>query len=438
VSTLSVDVRTLSHEAYSYLYPLVIMEVTRLQGTNVAEQTGGFTGPANEFVHIRAFPTAEFRAVVRPNFDTLYSSGWLDLTGGPQIVHAPDTDDRYYMLPMLDMWTDVFANPGKRTSGTAAADFLVAAPGWHGDVPEGLTLINAPTPYVWIIGRTQTNGPSDYEAVRAVQDGYTIRPLDPSSALAATVDPAVDMTTEPLTLVNGLSAVEFFTWASKLLAVNPPHSTDFSILERIANIGIIPGKDFDVSALSESDVAELEAGALAARQEFVSTLPKLGTHANGWTSYLDTMGVYGNFYLKRAIVALIGLGANPPEDAVYPLLITDADGEKPVGESNYVLHFDKTELPPVFAFWSLTMYDEEGYQVANELNRYAIGDRDQLTYNDDGSLDIYLQHTSPGPDAESNWLPTSAGGVLGITMRLYGPKPEVLTGSWNPPGVKKA
>ncbi|MET0672105.1 MAG: DUF1254 domain-containing protein [Microbacterium pygmaeum] len=438
MSTLSSDIKTLAHEAWTYLYPLVTMEVTRLQSTNVTERSGAMSGPANSFVHIREFPTAEFRAVVRPNFDTLYSSVWLDLTHGPQIVHMPDSGDRYYLLPMLDMWTDVFASPGKRTTGTGAQDYLITAPGWSGEVPDGVAHLSAPTPYVWIIGRTQTNGAHDYAAVGAFQDAMSIRPLDPADTFQAPVDPSVDMTTEPLTLVNALSAVDFFTWAAKLLAANPPHPTDFSILARIANLGIVPGQPFDASRFDADGLAELQAGATEALHELMATLPRLGTHAHGWASYLDTMGVYGNFYLKRAIVALVGLGANPVEDAIYPLLVTDADGDRPVGGTDYVLHFEQDELPPVSAFWSLTMYDEEGYQVANEIDRYAIGDRDELVYNADGSLDLYMQHVNPGPDKVANWLPSPASGTLGVTLRLYAPKPAALTAEWAPPAVRKA
>jgi hypothetical protein len=435
VSTLSDDLRTLSYEAALYFYPLVTMDITRLQATNAPAGTKPGFGPPNEFHHFRAFPTADFRNVVRPNFDTLYSSAFLDLTAGPVILHTPDTDDRYYMLPLIDMWTDVFANPGKRTTGTDAKDFVVTGPGYTGELPDGLPVIAAPTPYVWIIGRTQTNGPADYDAVHKVQDGYSITPV--GEAPNHVVDPEYDTTTEPLKLVNNMSTADFFTYAADLLAVNPPHPTDFSQLARIANLGIVAGESFDASRFSAEELAEIDAGRAGALQDMLAALNTLGTNIDGWTTFTETMGVYGNYYFKRAVVTLIGLGANPAEDAVYPLLTADADGNPVAGENDYVIHFDADKLPPAYAFWSVTMYDAEGFQVANELDRFAIGDRDPLTYNADGSLDLYLQHTNPGPERESNWLPAPLG-PLGITMRLYAPKREVLDGRWHPPAVRKA
>lgn len=435
MGTLSADLRTLGYEAAVYFYPLVTMDVTRLVARNTpAANNPGFGAP-NEFHHLRTFPSADFRAVVRPNFDTLYSSAWLDLTAGPVKLTAPDTDDRYYMLPMIDMWTDVFANPGKRTTGTDAREFVVTGPGHRGDLPAGLPVIEAPTPHVWIIGRTQTNGAADYEAVHAVQDGYRITPL--GDAVEYAIDPDYDVTTEPMHTVNSMSAVDFLGYAADLLAVNPPHATDFSQLARLANLGIVAGKPFDATRFSAGELDEIEAGHRAAIDGFGVALDRMGDKVNGWTTFTDTMGVYGNHYLKRAVVTLIGLGANPAEDAVYPLLAADADGDALDGKYDYVLHFDADQLPPAAAFWSVTMYDAEGYQVANELNRFAIGDRDGLTFNPDGSLDLYLQHANPGPDRESNWLPSPLG-PLGVTMRLYAPKPEVLDGRWKPPAVRKA
>src|SRR5580692_7989057 len=163
-------------DAYLYFYPLISMDITRKQLSNV-EPGKGFGGPMNTFVNIPEYPTADVRAVVRPNFDTLYSSGWLDLTKEPVIVSVPDTSGRYYLLPMLDMWTDVFSSPGWRTTGTQAGNFLVTPRGWSGTVPAGFTQIEAPTPYVWIIGRTKTDGPADYDAVHKIQAGYKITPL---------------------------------------------------------------------------------------------------------------------------------------------------------------------------------------------------------------------------------------------------------------------
>jgi hypothetical protein len=192
-----------------------------------------------------------------------------------------------------------------------------------------------------------------------------------------------------------------------------------------------------VEKLPQAIRAAVDRGAADGLKSMYAKIPTLARTANGWQMNTDTMGVYGNYYLKRAIIALVGLGANQPDDAVYPLLLSDADGKPLTGEGKYVLHFSKEELPPAEAFWSLTMYDDTGFQVANPINRFAIGDRDPLKFNPDGSLDIYIQHDSPGADKEPNWLPSPASGTLGATMRLYAPAPQVLDGRWNPPPVKK-
>ena len=210
---LTGDTAGLAAEAYVYSYPLVIMEVSRRQQT-ARESSGkpGF-GAANAFHHMRAFPAADFRAIVRPNFDTLYSSAWLDLTGGPVLIHLPDSGGRYYMLPLLDMWTDVFAVPGSRTTGDSDRRIMVIGPGFDGDVPNDALIIEAPTPYVWAIGRSQTNGPSDYDAVGKFQDGFTITPLGgPTRPESST---PIDLGTEPLRIVGELTAPEFFSWQQR-------------------------------------------------------------------------------------------------------------------------------------------------------------------------------------------------------------------------------
>jgi len=428
-------------EAYVYFYPLVSMDVTRRVGINVeAGKMPGF-GPMNAFSHFRAFPTADFKAVVRPNFDTLYSIAVLDLTKEPMVVSAPDTDGRYYLLPMLDMWSDVFAVPGKRTSGTKAANFAVVPPGWNGQLPAGVQRIQSPTPYAWIIGRTQTNGPKDYDAVHKVQDGYTVTPLSQWGQaplpVKAVIDPSVDMKTPPLDQVNKMPAAAYFKYAAELMKLNPPHVTDWSIVARLKRIGIEPGRSFDYDRLDPRIQQALDKAATDGLKGMYAKVPTFARVVNGWSMNTDTMGVYGDYYLKRAIVAMVGLFANQPEDAVYPINLADAGGKPLVGQHNYVLHFSKDELPPVSAFWSVTMYDEAGFQVANPIDRFAIGDRDALKYNPDGSLDLYLQHQRPGSEKESNWLPSPASGTLGVTLRLYAPKAQVLDGRWNPPAIKR-
>jgi hypothetical protein len=394
--------QAIAQEAYIYLYPLVTMDVTRKQLTNLDPKVSPVGGPANAFTHVRAFPAADMRAVVRPNFDTLYSSAWLDLTGGPVVVSTVDTNDRYFLLPMLDLWSDVFAAPGKRTNGTAAANFAIVPPGWSGNLPQGLERIDAPTSYVWIIGRTQTNGVKDYPAVHKVQDGYRVTYLADwgkiPRKIEQKIDPSVDTKTEPLRQVNEMPTVEFFRYGAELMRRNPPHISDWSMVARMKRIGIDRGS-FDASKASAEVLSRGAAAGLKLMQEKIPTLARV---TNGWQMNTDTMGVYGNYYLKRAIVALVGLGANQPDDAIYPLNVHDADGKPVTGDGRYVMRFNKNELPPAGAFWSLTMYDAEGFQVANPINRFAIGDRDALKFNPDGSLELYIQHENPGSEKVSN------------------------------------
>ncbi len=429
-------------DAYVYLYPLVTMDVTRAQATNVeAGKTMG-RGPANQFTNVPAFPTADFRDVVRPNFDTLYSVAWLDMSKEPMVVSAPDTNGRFYLLPMLDMWSDVFASPGSRTTGTQKVSFVVVPPSWKGkDLPEGLQRIDAPTPFIWVVGRTKTDGPDDYDAVHKIQAGYTITPLSQWGKAATpakvTIDPKIDMKTPPKKTVDGMTGEEFFAYAAELLKVNPPHITDQPIIAQMKRIGIEPGKSFDAAKLSPA-VAKAVQGAPEAAQKLMEwKVPTLARVVNGWSMNTDTMGVYGNYYLKRAIVAQLGLGANLPEDAIYPLNLGDEKGTPLSGANNYTLHFEKEELPPVDAFWSVTLYDSEGFQVGNSLNRFAVSSWMPFVYNADGSLDLYFQNASPGEKKEANWLPAPAG-AFNLTMRLYGPKTAALTGRWNPPPVTMA
>jgi hypothetical protein len=424
-------------DAYLYFYPLITMDLTRKQSTNIEPGKEIGKGPMNMFVSVPTYPPADFKGVVRPNFDTLYSIAWLDLTKEPMIVSVPDTNGRYYLLPMLDMWTDVFASPGWRTTGTQAANFLIAPPGWSGDTPTGMTRIDAPTPYVWIIGRTKTDGPQDYDAVHKIQAAYKITPLSQNySPPTVTIDASVDMKTPPKVQIDTMPAEKYFAYAAELLKVNPPHITDQPMIAQLKKIGFERGKSFELDKANPAIRKGLQGASEDAQQLMAWKIPTLARVVNGWSMNTDTMGVYGNYYLKRAIVAQLGLGANLPEDAIYPLNLADETGKPLDGANKYTLHFEKGATPPVDAFWSVTLYDTGGFQVANALNRFTVSSWMPFKYNVDGSLDLYFQNESPGSDKEANWLPAPKG-PFNLTMRLYAPRSEALTGKWNPPPVTR-
>ena len=435
------EVGDVAVSAYIYAYPLIIMETTRRVSTNVADTSHFGKAPMNQFGNLPAFPDASFTDVVRPNADTLYSIMWCDVSQEPLLISVPDSGGRYYLLPMLDMWTDVFESTGKRTTGTNAQLLAIAGPRWQGDLPAGAKLIHSPTAIGWIIGRTQTNGKADYDAVHKFQAGLTATPLSqwgksykpPSGA----INPDWDMKTPPTDQVENMSPAAYFSLFTELTKLNPPHANDYPILNQMRRMGIEPGKPFAFqNASPEIQRALTEAGP-AALKKIKAQFLRAGTANAGWRTNFSAVGTYGADYLSRAGVAYAGLGANTIEDAVYPTAIADADGKPFSSDNRYVLHFDKGQIPPVHGFWSLTMYNDKQAFAANPIDRYAIGDRDKLSFNPDGSLDLYIQRDTPGKDKESNWLPAPASGPFTMNMRLYWPKPGALDRSWGPPGVKR-
>jgi hypothetical protein len=435
----------IARDAYVYAYPIVTMDVSLRQSTNVPDaKTIPLRAPINQFAHARNYPRAEDRDVVRYNFDTLYSPAWLDLGPEPIVLSVPDTAGRYYLLPMLDMWTDVFSVVGSRTTGTKAGNFVLVGPGWSGSLPDGMTKISAPTRTIWILGRTQTNGPADYENVHKVQDGYKLTPLSEwgtsyASPSSAPTNPAIDNKTPPLVQVNRMDGVTVLSRFVELAANNPPHSNDYPILFRMKQIGLEPGKPFDASKLDPMLIQTINAAAKDALTDLEQSGKSgagIGLHVNGWFYQTSTVGTYGTAYKLRGMATLIGLGVNLPEDAIYPASFVDGEGKPYSGANRYVLRFEKGKFPPANAFWSVTLYNKDGFQAPNALNRFALGDRDKLKFNGDGSLDIYIQNETPGADKESNWLPSPAG-EFNLAMRLYSPKRDAVDGTWTPPPVRK-
>ncbi len=423
------NIQQIAEKAYIYAYPMVLLAETMRPL------------PPNHLIHVSAFPDASFRLIVRPNADTLYTNAWIDISREPMLLHVPDSSSRFYLLQFMDAWTETFADPGKRTTGTGEAWFALVGPGWHGQLPPNVKRLDAPTNKVWLLGRTQTNGASDYDNVHAFQHGMRLVPLSQFPGQDQNQDTApanrqLPAGPTPPERVKAMDPVQFFTAFANALKLNPPHADDAPAVKELALIGIVPGQDFDASKLTPEQLIALKGGAQAAIDHLETFVSTGAARKPGWTSFQGTVGRYGTNYMARAVTARVAVGANPAEDAVYMSNSTDADGQPLNGSMRYRMHFAASELPPVLAFWSVTGYDKDGYFIANPINRYAIGDRDKLNVNPDGSVDIFIQAQNPGPDHAANWLP-SGDGVLNLTMRLYWPKPTVLDGSWHAPTVER-
>ena len=430
-------------KAYVFGYPMILMDYTKKVSSNVEVPTSVYA-PVNQLGHFREFPNDKFTAVVKPNVDTYYSNAWYDLKTEPVVLTVPATD-RYYLLPLYDAYSNIFAVPGPRTTGTGAHNFLLTGPNWKGEVPKGMEQLKSPANTVWMIGRTQVNSAEDgATVVAAFQDGMSIVPL---SKFNTNYTPPKGTVTEdykkivPVKDTRALTIEAYLTKLAQLMVDNPPAEADAPLLAEMKSIGFEVGKPFSIKDFSPELQKKLNAVPELAHQNWIdkSTGKKdAGVPViNNWIVAKDGMGDFGTNYEQRAFIAFIGLGANLAKDAVYPSTSRDSEGNPIEGTNKYVMHFDKEEIPPVNAFWSLTAYNSQDFLVANPINRFAIGDRDNIKYNKDGSLDIYIQNTDPGGDKSSNWLPSTQEGLTTLTLRLYWPKESVLDGTWVVPGVKK-
>lgn len=432
----------LASDVYIYGYPLVTMEMTRRVMTNV-EKAQGTRAPMGNLIRMREYPTAAFHDVTAPNADTLYTTAWIDVGKEPWILRLPDAQGRYYLMPMLDGWTDVFQVPGKRTTGTGPQTYAITGPDWTGKLPAGVTEYKSPTAMVWLVGRIYCTGtPQDYKAVHAMQDTISLVPLrafgQPYTPPPGQVDPNVDMKTPVRDQVNALSTEAYFNLLAKLMNDNPPAPGDAPMLAKLAQLGIVAGRNFSADRLGADVAQALQTMPKSAVAKIMNQFKVAGTMENGWMFTTKT-GLYGTDYLQRAAVTYFGLGANRPQDAVYPTSEVDAQGNPYDGAQQYVMHFDKGQLPPVNGFWSLTMYNSEFFLVDNPLNRYTLSQRNNLKVNADGSVDFYLQKDNPGPDKVANWLPAPAG-RFALMLRLYWPKdqsPSIIDGTWKIPPVNR-
>lgn len=435
-SSQKAAIQKVGSDAYIYGYAPVYMQ------RNVARF------PANMLVNVQYLATEQTRTVVKPNSDTLYSIVVLDVGSEPVIIHAPSTGSRYFSFELLDGHTNVFGYIGTRATGNTGGDYALVGPNWNASTtPLGKTvkgIIRSQTPRVWVVGRTLVDGEADLSAALAVQNQITVQRN--SKVGTSEYLPNFNLTTPNNAL--GTPAVmvpnaAYFKEFGTVMAAQPPVSADSKLITALAKYGVGPGLDPNKTQ-SIAVMAELVKGAKAGQAKIdagmEATRKASEKKNNGWVLF-DRVGDFGTDYLTRAIIAQIGVGANKPEESIYPGTEYDYSGKRLTGASNrvYKIHFNAGQLPPVDGFWSISMYAEDQYFIANPINRFQIGDRTpNLVHNSDGSMDIWVSKAQPSAarGGVKNWLPAPAANFT-LVMRAYIPRPSILNGTWKYPKVTR-
>ena len=415
-------------DAYIYAFPLVLTDATKTLSTNT---DGSITGraPINQVNHATKLADASFRTVVSPNVDTLYSQAWLDIGAEPVIYVLPEAD-RFCNVQLLDAWTNTAAVLDK------AGAYAIALPSWEGELPEGVTRVDVPTATVWTIARIVLSGNEDLPNVYAIQEHVRLLPLSAYLeggdyiAPAGTYDKENDFV--PVNKVLSMSPAEFFNTANALMQINPPAEDDAKLLEKLAAINVGQGMTFDASILG-ADAAERWTQMLKGLRATLSAeSANYAQNLGQWIYFGRPIGDFGTAYTYRAMVALVGLGANTVDVAIYPKTHTDVTGAALTGEKTYTIHFET--LPPTLegGFWSVTAYNEENFLIDNPIDRYCINDRSAYRLNEDGTLDLVL--SKEAPEDTSNWLPVSDG-EFHLFMRVYLPDMTALE-TWEAPVIR--
>ncbi|MRH87982.1 DUF1254 domain-containing protein [Nocardia sp. SYP-A9097] len=422
------DVVAIAADAYVFGYPLVLLQA-------IADASG----PVNRFLHSETLVSAANRLLPKGSVDTLYSLAWLDLATEPMVLQVPPMDPgRYWVLQVLDAWTNTLHDPSSSHSGTGHAEppftYLISGPKWSGTVPAGLTHLPMPTQAAALFSRIEINGPADLPAVHAIQERMRLAPLHTWLADPAAPTPGLPLTSAtlsntPTVDVIALDARRFFDRLCELMAIDAPAAADAPAMKRFATIGIKPGGNVDSLRLTDLDTA-----AAAARKAMRSYVDPAERTVNGWHFY-GNLGFFGTNYRLRATAALKGLGTNLPRDVLYPTYegIADDNGTP----RRFRLRFEPGGLPPVNAFWSLTAYDADHFLVDNPADIFVVGHPIPPVHGPDGSVEIAVQNANPGSAVPpGNWLPIPVSGAFSLTMRLYAPKPEAADGRWQPPELK--
>ncbi|NRB17877.1 MAG: DUF1254 domain-containing protein [Rhodobacteraceae bacterium] len=437
-SQLSVDeARQIGRDGYVFGFPMVENYKTMF-GFSIYPESPVYSG-FNTYQHNRKPYDPDFKLVVTPNNDTLYSTTFADLRAEPLVITVPPTGDRYFSIQLVDFSTNNFAYIGTRETGRNGGTFVLVGPNFKGSLigKDFDRIIISPSQFVALATRTAVNGPEDATAAATVQDGLHLTPL---SSFLETVPP------EPAAVINfpafdpaRVESIEFFDYLDIIMDWHTPRLDEEGILTDLQRIGVSGGgvDGFDAESLSPKIQAALHEGMLAGRTEIEALGNNLGERIDGW-EYTPPMGNFGTDYLFRSAVAWKFLYTHSPEEAVYPIANVDADGAALEGGSSYALRFKAGSLPPVDGFWSVTMYDgDTRLLIHNDIKRYSIGDRTKgLAFDTNGDLALYFQHISPGADKESNWLPTPEGKFY-VILRAYVPSEEILSGAYRLPPIEK-
>lgn len=434
------EARAIGRDAYVYGLPMV--DTYRVMyAYSVDKANPQYKGPFNSTLNIARVFTPDDTAFVTPNSDTPYTFVGLDLRSEPMVITVPKMEkNRYFVFQLMDLFTFNFAYIGTRTTGNDGGNFMIAGPGWKGATPKGVTkVIHSETSLLNIVGRTQLFNPADLDNVKNIQAGYKVQPLSTFEGTPPPPQaPAVDWIT-PISPAEERTSLAFFNELAFLLQfAQPPHASEVGLRKRFAEIGIEPGKPFDASTLSPALQKALQQGMADGQKAIDERRASL----QGKTDQLfGDRAFLKNDYVARATGTQVGIGANSRDEALYPILDHDAQGQPLDGSKHkYTLRFAKGEQPPVNAFWSITMYDlPKQLLVKNPINRYLINSPmlPNMKTDPDGGITIYIQADSPGKDKESNWLPAPKGPFVTF-MRYYWPKPALLDGQWKTPAIKRA
>jgi hypothetical protein len=439
-SDTSTEARAIAKEAYIYGFPMV--DSYRIQHAYFVDRDNPeFKAPWNEIRNIPRVFTPEDKAVQTPNSDTPYSMLGMDLRAEPVVLTVPAIEKtRYFSVQLIDAYTHNFAYIGSRATGNDGGSFLIAGPGWQGDTPEGVSqVIRSETELALGAYRTQLFDPGDLENVKKVQAGYKAEPL--SAFLGRPAPPAappIDFI-DPLTPATQKTSLQFFNILSFVLQFCPTVPSETDLMKRFARIGVGAGRTLDESRLSPEMKTAIEQGMADAWTDFTKLRKQIDSGEVTSGEMFGTREYLKNNYLYRMAAAVLGIYGNSRQEAMYPVYAVDADRQKLDGTKRYAMRFPPDQLPPVNAFWSLTMYElPSSLLVANPLNRYLLNSPmlPQFARDPDGGLTLAIQNESPGKAQEANWLPAPKGPFF-MAMRLYWPKQEALTGKWTAPPLKR-